>query len=100
MEQIDSSKLVNVSWNIQDKNALYTSYLQVRGFNRVGILNDVLRIVNNTTKMVNSVSGRVQQNKYVLISLLISVHNLEDLNRIITNLKNIPDVYEVERAIK
>ena len=100
LEQIDSSKLVNVSWNIRDKNALYTSYLQVRGFNRVGILNDVLRIVNNTTKMVDSVSGRVQQNKYVLISLLISIHNLEDLNRIITNLKNIPDVYEVERAIK
>ena len=64
------------------------------------MLNDVLRSINNSTRFLNSVNGKVDHNKMVTISLTIGVRNLEQLQLIMNGLKNIQDVYVVKRVIR
>ncbi|MCT2885325.1 ACT domain-containing protein, partial [Lentilactobacillus parabuchneri] len=51
-------------------------------------------------KSVSSVNGRVDNNKMATISLAVGVRNLEQLDRVIGAIKNVHDVYLVERKFR
>ena len=68
--------------------------------NRNKLLNDVIRTVNNTTKSLNFVNGRIDHNNNVNISMSVGVRNLDQLEHIMDSIKNVKDVYEVKRAFK
>lgn len=94
-------RIVSVYWaNPAGDRTNYDSNIEVQGYNRNGLLNDVLRSVNNSTRFLNSVNGKVDHNKMVTISLTIGVRNLEQLQFIMDGLKNIKDVYVVKRIIR
>ena len=94
------TRLIDVSWNIlPDDRAYYNADLEVQGYNRDGLLNDILQAINNNTKSLNSVNGRIDHNKMANISATIGVKDKEHLQRIIDRIKNIPDVYMVKRPI-
>lgn len=94
-------RIVSVYWaNPEDDRTNYDSNIEVQGYNRNGLLNDVLRSINNNTRFLNSVNGKVDHNKMVTISLTIGVRNLGQLQFIMDSLKNIKDVYVVKRIIR
>lgn len=94
-------RIIQVYWaNPNGDKTNYNSNIEVQGYNRSGLLNDVLRSVNNTTKFLNSVNGKVDHNKMVTISMTIGVRNLQQLQFIMDSLKNIKDVYVVKRTIR
>ncbi|KRM11616.1 RelA/SpoT family protein [Lentilactobacillus farraginis] len=97
----DGQRLIQVSWaNDPEERTIYSANLTVQGYNRTGLLTNILNAVNNVTKNVSSVNGQVDHNKMVTISLSIGVRSLEQLNRLISTLKNIPDVYLVKRKFR
>lgn len=97
----NGERIVSVYWaNPNGDKTNYNADLEVQGYNRNGLLNDVLRSVNNSTRYLNSVNGKVDHNKMVTISLIIGVRNLRQLQLIMDGLKNIPDVYVVKRIIR
>lgn len=93
-------RLVSVYWNnpAGDKTN-YNADIQVQGYNRNGLLNDVLRSVNNNTRFLNSVNGKIDQGRLATISLSLGVRNAQHLQIIMDALKNIHDVYVVKRVI-
>ena len=94
-------RIIHVYWaNPNGDKTNYNSNIEVQGYNRSGLLNDVLRSVNNATKFLNSVNGKVDHNKMVTISMTIGVRNLQQLQFIMDSLKNIKDVYVVKRTIR
>lgn len=99
--QKSGQRIVSVYWaNPAGDKTNYNADIEVQGYNRNGMLNDVLRSVNNSTKYLNSVNGKVDHNKMVTISLTIGVRNLQQLQLIMDALKNIRDVYVVKRVIQ
>ncbi|GAB5053463.1 RelA/SpoT family protein [Pediococcus ethanolidurans] len=91
-------RLIGVEWeDPTDTHNNYAADLEVEGYNRNGMLNDILKKVNNTTRYLNSVNGKVDHNRMVTISLTVGVRNLEHLNHIMDNLKTVKDVYVVKR---
>lgn len=93
-------RIIEVYWeNKQNETDMYSADLEVQGYNRNGLLNDVLRSINNQTKNLSSVNGKIDHNRMVIISLTIGVYNLAHLNRIMSNLKNIKDVYVIKRPM-
>lgn len=94
-------RIVGVYWaNPHGDKTNYDANIEVQGYNRNGMLNDVLRSINNSTRFLNSVNGKVDHNKMVTISLTIGVRNLQQLELIMNGLKNIRDVYVVKRVIR
>lgn len=99
--QKSGQRIVSVYWaNPDGDKTNYNADIEVQGYNRNGMLNDVLRSINNSTKYLNSVNGKVDHNKMVTISLTIGVRNLQQLQLIMDALKNIRDVYVVKRVIQ
>lgn len=94
-------RIVSVYWaNPHGDKTNYDADIEAQGYNRNGLLNDVLRSVNNSTRFLNSVNGKVDHNKMVTISMTIGVRNRQQLEIIMNGLKNIRDVYVVKRVIR
>lgn len=94
----NGERIVTVRWgNDHGDNSNYNADIEVEGYNRNGLLNDVLRTINNSTKDLKSINGKVDHNKMVIISVSLGIRNRWELQRIVENIKNIPDVYVVKR---
>ncbi len=99
-EEKNGTRLIAVSWNnIPENHTYYDTDLQIEGYNRSGLLNDILQMVNNTSKNLNSVNGRVDNNKMAIIAITVGVRNNIELQRLIDNIKRVSDVYVVKRII-
>ncbi|GAY73097.1 RelA/SpoT family protein [Lentilactobacillus kosonis] len=97
----NGERLIEVSWeNPETGKETYPANLSVSGYNRSGMLTDVLNAVGNVTKDVSSINGQVDHNKMATISISVGIHNLEQLDRLTNTIKNIPDVYVVERIFR
>ena len=78
--EANGERIVEVYWdNPSETTSMYNADLEIQGYNRDGLLNDVLRIVNSTTKQLNVVNGRVDHNKMVTISISLGIRNAAQL---------------------
>lgn len=95
-------RLINVDWaaDLLGGREEFEADLVVRATNREKILNDVIRTVTNTTKTLSSINGRINNRDDVVISVTVGVHDIEQLEHIMESIKNVKDVYGVERAFK
>ncbi|GKS80486.1 GTP pyrophosphokinase [Ligilactobacillus pabuli] len=96
----NGTRLIEVSWNnLPEDQTYYDTDLEIEGYNRSGLLNDILQMVNNSTKNLNSINGRVDNNKMAIIDLTVGVRDQVELQRLIDNVKRVADVYVVKRVI-
>ncbi|QIK50659.1 bifunctional (p)ppGpp synthetase/guanosine-3',5'-bis(diphosphate) 3'-pyrophosphohydrolase [Jeotgalibaca porci] len=99
MTEENENRFIEVEWEDRgNANIDYETELMVEGYNRSGLLNEVLHVVNSTTKNLTSVNGKVDKNKIAVITLKIGIQNLSQLDKIVDKIKNIPDVYSVRRV--
>ena len=96
----EQSRIIEVDWeDTANTSQKYDTELVVEGYNRNGLLNEVLNVINSTTKSLNSVNGKVDANKMATISVNIGILNTQQLDFIVDKIKQIPDVYSVRRVI-
>lgn len=92
------NRLIEVEWeDASAKSQEYNAELQVMGYNRSGLLNEVLQVVNSMTKNLNNVNGKVDNNKMATITLTVGIQNVQQLDKIVEKIKSIPEVYSVKR---
>ncbi|WP_407370608.1 RelA/SpoT family protein [Carnobacterium sp.] len=92
------NRLIDVEWeDTTSKSQEYNAELQIIGYNRSGLLNEVLQVVNSMTKNLNNVNGKVDNNKMATITLTVGIQNIQQLDKIVEKIKSIPDVYSVKR---
>lgn len=94
-----ASRTIDVEWEGQaDLASDYETEIKVIGFDRSGLVNDVLHVVNHTVKNLRSVNGRVDTNSTATVTIKVAISNTQQLSDLMTKLRNIPDVYEVTRV--
>jgi GTP pyrophosphokinase len=94
-------RLLPVEWegNLeQPKN--YNVDIEITGFDRRGLLNEVLHAVAETKTNITAVSGKSDKNKMATISMSISIHNVSHLQKVVERIKRIPDIYAVRRLMQ
>src|SRR5699024_908152 len=93
-------RYIEVKW-LDDESAseLYDIDLEITGYDRRGLLNDVLQAVNDMNTNIAKVRGRSDPNKMAFVQLTIPIHNTKHLKRIVDRIKQIKDVYTVTRVI-
>lgn len=100
LPESEQNRLIEVDWeDTANTSQQYDTELVVEGYNRHGLLNEVLNVINSTTKSLNSVNGKVDANKIATISVNIGILNTQQLDFIVDKIKQIPDVYSVRRVI-
>ncbi|MFB9761150.1 MULTISPECIES: RelA/SpoT family protein [Bacillaceae] len=100
--QTDEAKdrLLEVEWEISPQRELeYNVDLEISGFDRRGLLNEVLQAVNEMKTNISAVSGRSDRNKMAIIHMSIAIHNVNHLQKIVERIKQVRDVYAVRRLM-
>ncbi|WP_124058816.1 RelA/SpoT family protein [Vaginisenegalia massiliensis] len=92
-------RTIPVEWEGQAQlNADYETVIKIVGFDRSGLINDILHVVNHTVKNLRNVNGKVDRNSVATVSIKVAISNTSQLQDLMTKLNNIPDVYEVTRV--
>lgn len=91
---------IDVEWedNAASSNQDYNADLEIYGYNRSGLLNDILLLVNANSKMLVGVEAKPAKNKMAVIHLTIAIQSLAHLEKMVDKIKNIPDVHSVRRT--
>ncbi|MDR2465297.1 MAG: GTP pyrophosphokinase, partial [Streptococcaceae bacterium] len=76
----------------------YVAELDVFGFNRSGLLNDILQVVSNSTKNLVSVDAKPTRDKMATIHIAVGIKDVNHLTVLVDKIKSIPDVYNVKRT--
>jgi guanosine-3',5'-bis(diphosphate) 3'-pyrophosphohydrolase len=94
-----AQRLIEVEWEDTDNNKKeYDADLEIYGYNRNGLLNDILQVVSTMTKTLVSVEAKPTKEKMALIHITVKIQNLSHLKTIVDKVKNVPDVYNVRRT--
>ncbi|MCZ0756118.1 RelA/SpoT family protein [Anoxybacillus sp. J5B_2022] len=94
-------RLISVEWESDAKtNREYNVEIEISGFDRRGLLNEVLQAVNETKTDISVVSGRSDhRNKIATIHMTIAIRNISHLQKVVERIKQIPDIYSVQRIM-
>lgn len=91
-------RTIHVEWETQEEiSSDYETELSITGFDRSGLINDILHVVNHTVKNLRNVNGKVDANSTAVVVIKVAIANTAQLDNLMTKLRSIPDVYEVSR---
>ncbi|MFI8493257.1 RelA/SpoT family protein [Peribacillus butanolivorans] len=93
-------RLVPVEWESRiNERKEYIVEIEISGYDRRGLLNEVLQAVNETKTNISAVSGKSDRNKVATIHMSIYIHNIAHLQKVVDRIKQISDVYSVRRIM-
>ncbi|HLR08304.1 MAG TPA: bifunctional (p)ppGpp synthetase/guanosine-3',5'-bis(diphosphate) 3'-pyrophosphohydrolase [Bacillota bacterium] len=94
-------RLLDVKWEReQNEQRQYHVDLEISGYDRRGLLNEVLQAVNEMKTNIIRVNGKSDRNKRALIHITILIHNTNHLRKIVERIKQIKDIYTVTRTLQ
>lgn len=93
-------RYIEVEWNQEQGNKnQYHVDLEITGFNRRGLVNEVLNVINEAKTNMTHVNAKADRNKLAVIEVTILIRNTSHLRKIVDRIKQIRDVYSVVRTI-
>ncbi|MGG0716357.1 bifunctional (p)ppGpp synthetase/guanosine-3',5'-bis(diphosphate) 3'-pyrophosphohydrolase [Robertmurraya massiliosenegalensis] len=94
------ARLIPVEWEtaLNDRKE-YNVDIEITGYDRRGLLNEVLQAVSETKTNISAVTGRSDRNKMATISMTIMIVNVSHLQKVVDRIKQIPDIYAVRRIM-
>ncbi|MEJ2472439.1 MAG: bifunctional (p)ppGpp synthetase/guanosine-3',5'-bis(diphosphate) 3'-pyrophosphohydrolase [Desulfobacterales bacterium] len=94
--KMNPDRQIEVEWNIE-KSETYPVKIYIRSHDRVGLLADVVSNISKNEANILNAKTETQENKIVNSVFTIDVEDTEHLNRIISSLKKVKQVFEVKR---
>ena len=92
-------RYLHVEWKSDiPRTKEYPLDLEISGYDRHGLLNEVLQAINETKTSIIQVNGRSDRNKMAIIHLTILIKNISHLQQIVDRIKQIKDIYTVTRT--
>lgn len=97
----DEERLIDVQWesNLAPNRKEYPVDIEISAYDRPGILNEVMQCVSETKTNINAVNGRSDREKMATIHLTIGISNITHLHKVVERIKQLPDIYSVQRVI-
>ncbi|MRG88258.1 RelA/SpoT family protein [Salinibacillus xinjiangensis] len=94
-------RLLEVDWeSAGDEGKQFSVDIEITGYDRNGLLNEVLQAINESKTSITAVTGKSDQKQMATINVTISIHNISHLRKIVDRIKQISDVYTVRRKVQ
>ncbi|MHC5215320.1 RelA/SpoT family protein [Enterococcus sp. LJL128] len=94
-----AERMIEVEWeNADNIHKEYDADLEIYGYNRSGLLNDVLQVISSMTKNLVSVEAKPTKDKMATIHITVKIQNLSHLKTIVDKIKSVPEIYSVRRT--
>ncbi|PIC64610.1 (p)ppGpp synthetase [Sporosarcina sp. P13] len=100
-EQDQQERLIEVKWALQDDKIRkeFQVDIEISAFDRQGLLNEVMMVVADMNTPISAVSGKADKDDIAHIHMSIKIQNITHLQRTVEKIKQIKDVYSVERVM-
>lgn len=96
-ESIEPERMVRVAW-ARDAQVSYEAEIQVRGYDRAGLLGDLSNLLAGMNVRIVELSARRQKNDTSQIDMTLEVKDAEQLDKVIRQLQKRNDIIEVFRT--
>ena len=97
LSEIDSARLVEVSWDAEVKTN-YDGSIQILAYDRDGLLADLVLFIGSMKVTISAISAKTNKNKTCTINVTLEVKNRQELDKIIKQLSKRSDVIEIFRV--
>lgn len=98
----ERGRLINAEWDTQfakgESNTSYLAELKVVASDRVGLIVEISRQLADDDISVKGFNVRTTKDMQAILNVTIEIKTKEQLERVVTRLKNLRDVTEVERV--
>jgi GTP pyrophosphokinase len=94
----DKERLIEVKWD-GFKEKSFPVEIEASGYDRPGMLSDVLDILGDMNTTIDSVNARASKNGIAVIDLILEITDKQHLDNIIQKLKKINGIFEVRRVM-
>ncbi len=100
-EDSESDRIIEVEWAVDqtEERKEFQVDIEVSAFDRQGLLNEVMMVVAETKTTMVAVSGKADRDSIARINMTIKITDINHLYRIVDRIKQVPDIYSVERII-
>lgn len=95
----EKDRLLPVEWEGDEQRKSYNVDIEIHGFDRSSLLNDVLHTVTDTKTVIKGVTANSHRDKMATIDMTLSINNVNHLQGVVERIKNIPDIYTVRRVM-
>ena len=98
----ERGRLINAEWDTQfakgESNTSYLAELKITANDRVGLIVEISRQLADDDISVKGFNVRTTKDMLAIFNVTIEIKTKEQLERVVTRLKNLRDVIEVERV--
>lgn len=98
----DRDRLIDVEWAVNSANGVKKEFqvdIEITGYDRMGLLNEVMMVVADMKIPIIAVSGKADREKIARINMSIKITDITHLNRIVDRIKQVRDIFSVQRII-
>ena len=92
----EENRMIDVYWYEAEKTR-YSVDIEVYGNERSGLLADIIREIEGTKSKLLAVTSRANKEKISITEVTVEVENIEELNKILKQIRKVDSVYEVKR---
>lgn len=92
----EEDRIIDVYWYTEEA-ASYNVDITVFANDRAGLLADVIQVLSNLKTKLIALNSKATKEHIATIEVTIEVENIEDLNKVLKELRKIDSVYEVTR---
>ena len=89
-------RMIDVYW-YDEPRASYSVDIEIYANDRAGLLSDIIKEVGNNKCKLIAVNSKANKERIAMTEITVEVENLEELNKILKNLRKVDSVYEVMR---
>ena len=94
----EKARLIEAEWQSDNVQETYATELEIFTTNRVGLLVDVSKVLTDANIDIKSLTSRVGKNEKATITVSFDIHNKEELSSLVSKLRKISGVIDIERA--
>jgi GTP pyrophosphokinase len=100
MDEFDRARLISAEWSdgITPENNVYTTEINIYANDRNGLILDLTKIFNEANIKLTGMNVRVNKQGKATVSLQFEIHSKEQLNTIISRIRNVEDIIDIERT--
>ncbi len=92
----DEDRIIDVYW-YTEKTAAYNVDILIYANDRSGLLADIIQVISNLKTKLMALNSKATKEHIATIELTIEVENIDELNKILKELRKVDSVYEVTR---
>ena len=100
LPDFERGRLIEASWAADEgkQDGKYMTEIVIYAHNRVGILTDLSKIFTEKNIDVNSINSRTSKSEIATISMSFAIQGTEELNRLISRIRQIDSIIDIERT--